>query len=237
MGYSLVENIIDALRISGVRADRACPGKRMPEIQSVAAAVQLAKLDRKEATATVLVSVLAPKTAGAAEAEDAAIRICRLLEYEGGDSRLEKTEYLNGPECFCTEVYATFFGRENASGWIPIFPEESDPEETPAFFVAVNGVNHPYVVSFRGFRQVDENAMSIDDTPWCFRMEEVYPMEIPEKTMPISNFSLEVTRAAGMERFTGCVLTSHTREWRMDGQHQIWEGTASCMTVSGFSVQ
>ena len=231
MGYSLVENIIHALRINGIPADRACPGKRMPEIQSVVAAVQLAKLDRKEETATVLVSVLAPRTAGAAEAEDAAIRICRFLEYEGGISRLEKTEYLSGPECFCMEVYATFFGRETASGWIPVFPEESEPEEMPAFFVAVNGVEHPYVVSFRGFRQVDENAMSIDDVPWRFRMEEIYPLDIPEITMPISNFSLEVTRAAGTELFTGCVLTSHTREWRADGQHLIWEGTASQMMV------
>ena len=227
MGRSLVENIIDALRINGIRADRACPGKRMPEIQSVTAAVQLAKLDRKEETATVLVSILAPRMAGAAEAEDAAIRICRFLEYEGGIPRLEKTEYLSGPECFCTEVYATFSGRETDSGWIPIFPEEPEPEETPAFFVAVNGVDHPYVVSFRGFRQVDESVMSIDDMPWRFRMEEVYPMDIPEITMPISNFSLEVTRASGTERFTGCVLTSHSREWRADGQHLIWEGTAS----------
>lgn len=227
MGYSLVENIIHALRINGIPADRACPGKRMPEIQSVVAAVQLAKLDRKEETATVLVSVLAPRTAGAAEAEDAAIRICRFLEYEGGISRLEKAEYLSGPECFCMEVYATFSGQETDSGWIPIFPEESDPEEMTAFFVAVNGLDHPYVVSFRGFRQVDESVMSIDDMPWRFRMEEVYPLDIPEITMPISNFSLEVTREAGTELYTGCVLTSNIRECRADGQHLIWEGTAS----------
>lgn len=229
MGRSLVENIIDALRTNGIRADRACPGKRMPEIQSVVAAVQLAKLDRKEETATVLVSVLAPRMAGAAEAEDAAIRICRFLEYEGGIPRLEKTEYLSGPECFCTEVYATFSGRETDSGWIPIFPEESEPEEMPAFSVAVNGVEHPYVVSFRGFRQVDENAMSIDDMPWRFRMEEVYPLDVLENPVPLSEFSLKATRAARTELFTGCVLTSHTRELRADGQHQILEGTASLM--------
>lgn len=232
MGCSLVENIINALRSSGIRADRACPGKRAPEIQSVAAAVQLASLDQKEETATVLVSVLAPKVAGAAGAEDAAIRICQLLEYEGGNSRLEKTEYLSGPECFCIEVFATFSGRETTSGWIPILPEESGSEEMPAFFVAVNGVDHPHVVSFRGFRQLDENAMSIDDMPWRFRMEEVYPMDATEDPAPISNFSLKVTRAARTELFTDCVLTSHIRELRADGQRQIWEGTASCMTIS-----
>ena len=78
MGYSLVENIIDELRISGVRADRACPGKRMPEIRSVAAAVQLVGLDQEKTTATAQISVLAPKTAGAAAAEDTAVKICQL---------------------------------------------------------------------------------------------------------------------------------------------------------------
>lgn len=232
MGRSLVENIIDALRNGGIRADRACPGKRMPEIQSVAAAVQLASLDQKENTATVLVSVLAPKMVKAVEAEDAAKKICRLLEYEGGTCRLEKMKYLSGPECFCTEVYATFLGRETDSGWTPVFSEESDSEEMPAFSVAVNGVEHPYVVSFRGFRQVDENAMSIDDMPWRFRMEEIYPLDVLENPMPLSEFSLKATRAARTELFTGCVLTSHTRELRADGQHQILEGTAACLTVS-----
>ena len=229
MGYSLVENIIDELRISGVRADRACPGKRMPEIRSVAAAVQLVGLDQEKTTATAQISVLAPKTAGAAAAEDTAVKICQLLKSQGGICRLEKAEYLSGPECFCMEVYATFSGRETDSGWIPVFPEESDPEEMPAFSVAVNGVEHPYVVSFRGFRQVDESVMSIEDMLWRFRMEEVYPLDIPEITMPISDFSLEVTRAAGTERYTGCVLTSNIRECRADGQHLIWEGTASLM--------
>lgn len=232
MGYSLVENIIDVLRNSGIRADRAYPGKRMPEIQSVVAAVQLASLDQKETTATVLVSVLMPKMGEAAEAEDAAKEICRLLEYEGGTCRLERMKYLSRPECFCTEVYATFSGRETASGWTPVFSEESDPEEMPAFSVAVNGVDHPYVVSFRGFRQVDESTMSIDDMPWRFRMEEIYPMDASENPVPVSDFSLEVTRPERTELFTGCVLTAQTREIRADGQHQIWEGTAYGMTVS-----
>lgn len=232
MGCSLVENIINALRSSGIRADRACPGKRAPEIQSVAAAVQLVSLDQKEETATVLVSVLAPKVAGAAGAEDAAIRICQLLEYEGGNSRLEKTEYISGPECFCIEVFATFSGRETTSGWMPILPEESGSEEMPAFFVAVNGIAYPHVVLFRGFRETSEIAVEIEAAQWHFRMEEVYPLDAPENPVPVSEFSLVITRPERTEMFSGCVLTAQTREIRSDGQHQIWEGTASGMTVS-----
>ena len=234
MGRSIVETVVDILRRGGFRTERACPGKRMPEIQSMAAAVQLVELDQAEGVATVQVSVLVPRIAGAAAAEDTATEIYRLLQRKGAICRQEKTEYLKAPESFCTEVYATFSGQETPSGWVSTPPpQEPLPEEAPpTFSVAVNGIAYPYVVSFRGFREVSETAVGIEAAFWHFRMEEVYPLDASENPVPVSDFSLEIMRPERTEVFIGCVLTAQTREIRADGQHQIWEGTASCMAVS-----
>ena len=234
MGRSIVETVVDMLRRGGFRAERACPGKRMPEIQSIATAVQLVELDQEKATAKVQVSVLVPRTAGAAGAEDTATEIYRLLQSKGAICRQEKAEYLRAPEFFCTEVYATFSGQETSSGWVPIPPpQEPFPEPAPpTFSAAVNGIGYPYVVSFRGFRETSETAVEIEAAPWHFRLEEVYPLDASENPVPVSDFFLEVTRSERTEMVTGCVLTAQTREIRADGQHQIWEGTASRMTVS-----
>lgn len=233
MGRTVVETVVDILSQEGIRTERACPGRKMPEIQSLAAAVQLVTLNQAEETATVLVSVLVPAFAGAAEAEDRAMEIYRLLQDNGGVCRQEKTEYLKAPELFCAEVYAVFSGRETASGWVETLPPAEPPEEIPpTFSVALNAVAYPYVASFRAVREVSETQTEIAHASWHFRMEEIYPLDASENSVPVSDFSIKVTRPERTEIFTNCVLTAQTREIHADGQHQIWEGIASQMTVS-----
>lgn len=239
MGRSIIETVIDTLRRGGIRAEKACPGKQMPAIGSMATAVQLVQLDQSKETAVVLVSVLVPASAGAAEAEDAATKIYRLLKSKGGVCRQEKVEYFKAPELFSAEVYATFSGQETANGWVPTpppvepAPEEALTEEAPpTFTVEVNATEYPYVVSFRAFREVSKDVADIEDATWCFWMEEVYPLDVPEKPVPVSAFSLEVIRTERTDFFGDCTLTAQTREIRADGQHQIWEGRAAYMATN-----
>ncbi len=123
MGRTIVEMVVDALNTWGIRADRACPGAWMPEIGTVAAAVQLAELDQGEKKAVVLISVLVPAGRGAASAEDSALAVCQWMIDLGGVCRQKKAEFLPAPDLFCVEVYAEFLGQETASGWVPEMEE------------------------------------------------------------------------------------------------------------------
>ena len=68
---------------AGIRARRAMPGGVLPELQSAAAAVQLAQVDQAAATATVLVTVVVPAKLGGGSCEELAVKVSSVMPSTG----------------------------------------------------------------------------------------------------------------------------------------------------------
>lgn len=223
MGRTIVEMVVDALNTWGIRADRACPGTWMPEIGTVAAAVQLMQLDQKKKTAQVLISVLVPADRGAAGAEDSALAVCQWMNTLGGVCQQKKAVYLPGPDWFCAEVYAEFAGRETANGWM------AETQET--FCVEINSAVIPDAVSFKANRETDDEIIAIENSVWHFCLEEHMEVGATEVSVPVADFTIQVRRGNRTEIFRGCTLTGQSREMTPDGLRQIREGTATQMQI------
>lgn len=223
MGRTIVEMVVDALNTWGIRADRACPGTWMPEIGTVAAAVQLSQLDQKEKTAQVLICVLVPAVRGAAGAEDSALAVCQWMNDLGGVCQQKKAEYLPAPDLFCVEVYAKFRGQETAIGWVADTGDTID--------VVVNATRVTNAVTFRASRKAEGDLLDLTNARWHFRLEEMVAPGVAETDVPAAEFSVQVIRNNRTELFIGCVLTSHSWEATSDGLRQIWEGTATEMEI------
>lgn len=233
MGKKLVWLVLDALSQEGISACRAFPGRRMTVPAGLSAAVQLETLDQEKETATVLVSVIVPAKAGAEACEDGALEICWILQRLGATCRQERSGYHKDADVFITEIFAVFLGQETENGWQETPPPEPEPEP-PApetFQVYINGVYHPYVSWVKANRMITEEAPDLSTRPWSFELEEVYPLEIAEGALPGNGFTLETVRKGRRETLGDCVLQSHTRDLRENGQHQILKGTASFLVV------
>lgn len=225
MGKLILENVMDALRKKGIRVQRAYPGDRMPAIESMVAAVQLEQIDQAAATATVLVSVLAPAAMGAAESEDGAVLVSRILQTAGAMCRIHKTEHMSSANLFCTRVSAVFSGQETENGW------QAAPK--PLTFSVMLGstvLNCP--VSFTAERAVDETAAALANAQWRFELEELFPLNVRENSTPASPYTITVRRDGRTEVYSGCVVTYQKRILGNDGQRQIRRGTATGRTVS-----
>lgn len=208
---------MQSLKTSGYRTQIAYPGRRIPVLESMAVAVQLAQTNQKEETATVLVSVLVPARMGGGACEDGAVDVCRVLRDIGGNCTQNKVEYFSDMEVFCVKITAEFRGMHTENGWQAAVTEQD-------FTVMIEGTVLPYVRSFQAFRDGIEGGLSVAGLPWRFRMEEVYPLNAIEPELPTEGFDLVVIRKNRRETFCGCTLQYQNRTIKSDGQHQTWEG-------------
>ncbi len=226
MGRSIVDTVLDALQSEGISACRAMPSAAMGAPSGIAAAVQLHRLDQKEKTAEVLVTVLSPADRDASVCENGALQIFWILQRADGVCRQERTVYQAETDCFCTEVYALFSGEETENGWSPVVAE---PEAE--FSVFVGNATDSAAILFTARRAVDETVTVLGDAIWRFRLEERFALEESEPAWPAEPFSITVVREGGTEVYSGCVATSQKRSLDKTGQLQIREGTAQTMTV------
>ncbi len=90
MGELSIQTVMKVLAGLGLPARRAYPGIPVRRVPSLVAAVQLEQIDQAEQSATVLVSILAPATRGAALVEDEAMRLCDAAAAEAGVCLLKK---------------------------------------------------------------------------------------------------------------------------------------------------
>ena len=225
MGKSIVEIVIDLMRGSQIRADRAYPGQLMPAVETMVAAVGLKRMDQSNSTATVEVSVMTPGHLGAGECEDNAVWICRLLKSVGGSCSLTKAEHIVGANLFRVSVDAVFHGQETINGW-------EDVPVAPSFDVQLGNTYLNHAVSFTAYRAVKDENEEIDGTPWHFTVEERFPLDAEEEESPQEPFEITVSRIGITETFSGCVLDIHKRILENDGLRQIREGTANSRKVT-----
>ena len=110
--------VLNALNDGNIPAIRAYPAKKMQMPDGITATVQLKLLDEAAGQETVLVSIFAPVSMGAAACEDAALQAGQLLKATGCTCRVEECQHRKDMDMFCVCVLAEFVDRE--------VPEESD---------------------------------------------------------------------------------------------------------------
>jgi len=201
LGKLILEQVVKALNDVGIRAERACPGRIMPAITDIAAAVSLGESEIREKPVTVLVTVLAPASMGAAACEDAALEAGEVLRVLGGECNIRVCRFDGRTGLFSTAVTAAF------SRNMEIRMESKDLK---------------HVVSMEAWRAVDEEISSIDGALWYFRLEEFIPWGEEADSNVGEPFSLK----NGKVTFTGCRWTSYKRITEANGITQIREGYA-----------
>lgn len=225
MNKTLIEIVVDALLAAGLHCERAFPAGRMPAIDCLETTVGLKEMDREANTATVKVSVLSPAKLGAPSCEDAGLHICRLLRQIGGKCCQGEVAYDARGDFFYVPVEATFAGYEALDGWSEVTP-------APVFTVKAENTVLEYAVSF----DAEYSLVAIDKDNsawrWAFRLEEITPFSRQENDMPEEPFRIAVAKEFSTEVYSDCVITNRKRLFREDGLHQIWEGTATGMTMT-----
>lgn len=199
MGKLILEQVVNALNQVGIRAERAYPGRTMPAITQTAAAVSLGESEIREKPVTVLVTVLAPASMGAAACEDAALEAGEVLRRLGGECSVDVCRFDGRTGLFSTAVTAAFSRNME---------------------IKMDSRNLNHVVSLESWRAVDEEVSSIDGALWYFRLEEFIPWGEEEDYEPGEPFSL----TNGRVTFTGCRWTSCRRITKADGIQMIREG-------------
>ena len=86
-------------------------------------------------------------------------------------------------------------------------------------------------VSFDSEYSLVETELLEAEARWTFRLEEVIPLDRQESVIPEEPFSIAVVKEYSAEVYSGCRVTGRKRQFREDGLHHIWEGTATGMVV------
>lgn len=219
VGQSIVQQVVAKLCDAGIDAIRAYPAEKLTGLSGVRAAVSLQSTDPEKGTATVLIHVCSPLSAGGSVCEDAASRVCVLLRSMGGQCRQGQCAQLDRKDILYVEVSAVFLGWDAGGGWTD-------------FSVVLGDVTLPYVRAVKVWRSIGDGA-SLSEAVWKFRIEETLPPESSEGATVTEPFSLTVTRGSRSEAYSQCTLTYHRCELDAGGLRRIRQGIAGSRTVNG----
>lgn len=209
MGKLILEKTVDTLRSAGFSVERGFPAGAIPTVTEPVCAVNLKQANLRQQTATVLVTVLSPMELGASACEEAALEAARILSEMGGKCTVNACTAQEKVDLFSSEVTAQFF--------------TSVPK------VVLGGQALQSVTAFTCWRTVDEEITNLDDAPWCFRLEEFFPLGVEEELEPEEPFLLLHISEHGSKTFSNCTWTYQRRVWSADGTRQIRLGQAESM--------
>lgn len=222
MGKSIVTLAVEKLRSNGFRAAEACPGKKMPALTGIAVAVDLQKVDLREKTAALTVSILAPASMGAQACQKAALTVGKVLQADGADCTQESCEFDGLTNLFCTRITAKYAGTASAEDWA----------ERAGFSVKLENVTVRSLVSFTARR---DRTLSGEEAHWTFELEEFFRPEDNEEGEPVSPFTLTMLRPLQQEIFDNCHWTYQERITEQTGTRQIRRGYATNRAVIVYS--
>ena len=220
---TIVNQVIDALTVAGIRSDEAYPGRRIPALTGPVAAVRLGKIDRAVRTTTVEVVLMSPANGGGSLCENTALRAVEALQDMGGTCVKDVCKFDEMADVFYIEVEAEFFGTALEDDW----------SAGPGYSITIGSQPMPHVVSFSAQRAMDDEVTSLANAKWNLVMEELLIPGYSEPPDPSEPFALKVSRSGGDETFTGCRWTSQQRQDTIRGVTQIRKGTADKRTVMG----
>jgi len=169
MGKSIVALAVEKLQAEGFRAAEACPGRKLPALTDIAVAVDLEKVDLREKTAQLLISVLAPSSMGAQACQKAALSVGQVLLSDGADCTQGSCSFDGLANLFCIKIAAKYSGTALAEDWT----------DMAGFSVTLGAAQLGSLVSFTASRKTDDTVTALSDAPWTFELEEFFR---PEKT-------------------------------------------------------
>ena len=225
MGFSVLELVLRRLREERFTADVAYPGQKYPQISETVATVHIDKVDRSSLTVTVEVNILSPGALGGTACEVEALRATEVLRWTGAVCVQQGCRYDGITQVYVVSILATFTG---------ITGEDSfDPG--PGFEVRINGIYHPYAVSFSSEEVQDRQAeyamgeaapagISQGSHLWHFTLEELIPAGSPQTAEPEGAFELQLTTDIKNETFYHCRFTSVKRQHTREGLRRIRTG-------------
>ena len=219
----LLEQTIDALKAAGLRAEESYPGRPMPHLTDVAAAVSVREVDLREKTVTLAVTVMAPFRMGGAACRAPAATAAQVLEELGG-------VWLQGPcalnrtgDYFQVEVTAVFSGQAAEEGWA----------EKTAFTVQQGDTVFPHAVGFTMVQTIDPlGTATLENSPITIQLEERFAPGELETVLSSRDFTLRITRPTSIEILRGCRWTSIRRVDSSEGLRQVRSGEAAGRTVA-----
>lgn len=223
MGQTIVSMVIEALQGSGIRADEAYPGSRIPALTGAVAAVRLGKVDRSVRTTAVQVVVMSPAGSGGSVCENTALQAVDALQDMGATCTKEICKFDEMADVFYIEISAVFFGTPGPEKW----------SAGPGYSIRINIQPMEHVTGFSITRKTDDGVTAIGDALWQFTLEELLPPGTSEPVDPAEPFSLTVIRSKGQETLEGCTWTSVKREDTLRGIGQIRTGTAASRASVG----
>lgn len=206
MGNLILEQAAAALNAAGIRAERAYPGRTMPAITDIAAAVSLGQAQLREKTVTVLVTVLSPASMGSSVCEEAALETADVLRALDSECTVAACRFDGKTGLFYTEVTAVF---------------SEGPE------ITLGSAKLKHVVSFSAQRATDDEVTDIDGCLWSFRLEEFFPWGESEEPGQGEPFTL----VNGRESYESCCWTSQKRVTEAAGTRQIREASVGRRNV------
>lgn len=220
---TIVNQVMTQLRASGIRADEAYPGGRIPALTGAVAAVRLGTIDRSVRTTTVQVVIMSPAASGGSLCETTALQAVEVLQDMEGTCTKGICKFDEMADVFYIEIEAEFFGTASASKW----------SAGPGFTVSIGTQAVPHVVSYGVQRKTDEDVTAIANAKWQFTLVELLPPDSSEPPDPTEPFTLTVSRNFTDEILTECRLISVKREDTLRGISQTRIGTANKRSVMG----
>ena len=209
MGELMLENILAILNDSGIRTQRAYPGKTIPQLNETLAAVTLQKADLSGEKTQIKVLILSHFSLGASACEDTAMAAAQTLQTAGYDCQVDEVTFDGRSGHFCTAILV------------------SNPEVKWLRNFKIGAVQQQYVVSFTAHRALGEFQTDLQDAAWTVKLEQFFPKGVPEDTDPTD---AQFTLTNGSESYHGCSWRSQVRVTEADGTRQVREGTATGRT-------
>lgn len=220
---TIVNEVIGKLTAGGIRAAEAYPGKRIPALTSVVAAVRLGKVDRSVRATHLEVVVMGPAASGGSTCETTALKAVGILQNMGGTCVKAMCKFDEMADVFYINIDVEFFGTALPESW----------SAGPGYAIKIGAQAMNYVTRFQSQRETDKDVTAIANAKWRFTMEELLPPGTSEPSDPAEPFTLFLTRSGGDETYTGCTWTSVKREDTIKGVSQIRVGIAEKRTVLG----
>lgn len=221
MGYAIVEAVITALREAGIRADKAWPGKKMPKLEDIVAAVSLQLADRAKKLECVKVSVFAPAAQGGAACEAGGKQVCDILQTMGANCIQNACGFQSNTGIFCVEVLGSFLTEQ------PTQPDTEPMVYTFSAMVAGKAVDN--LTSATAYRMWDNETGMMLDTWTVQLVEQITGVE--EAVQVEEPFEIRLTRNTQTDVYSGCRWSSWRRVLDSSGLKQTRSAIAQSRTT------
>lgn len=217
----MLNTVLDQLRSAGFRAEPAYPGRRIPEIDGIVAAVHIRKADPIQATLTVEVTVIAPEAEGGTACELEALGAMEALCLGGAVCTQSGCEYDSLGRVYSVTILAEYpgfvLGNPCALGpGVRLFIGDEEVEHAVSF--TMEKTSDPKWLQEMGTGEPVE--MRMGTWVWKLRLEELLPMGSAAVSQPTENFTMRL-RGQREETYTGCCWTSVSYEYTPRGVREV----------------